>query len=94
MAGPVVNMAMFCVSRSNNIYGLLRTTFQKSFSFNQNPLIFATPKGNYLFIDDGAVAQLVEQRTENPCVAGSIPAHTTEQALKLNASKPFSFGTT
>ena len=25
----------------------------------------------------GAVAQLVEQRTENPCVAGSIPAHTT-----------------
>jgi hypothetical protein len=28
----------------------------------------------------GAVAQLVEQWTENPCVAGSIPAHTT--ALK------------
>ena len=26
----------------------------------------------------GAVAQLVEQWTENPCVAGSIPAHTTE----------------
>jgi hypothetical protein len=26
---------------------------------------------------EGAVAQLVEQRTENPCVAGSIPAHTT-----------------
>ena len=24
----------------------------------------------------GAVAQSVEQRTENPCVAGSIPAHT------------------
>ena len=28
---------------------------------------------------DGAVAQSVEQRTENPCVAGSIPAHTTQQ---------------
>ena len=28
---------------------------------------------------DGAVAQSVEQRTENPCVAGSIPAHTTER---------------
>ena len=27
---------------------------------------------------NGAVAQSVEQRTENPCVAGSIPAHTTE----------------
>ncbi len=25
----------------------------------------------------GAIAQLVEQRTENPCVAGSIPAGTT-----------------
>ena len=29
---------------------------------------------------DGAVAQLVEQWTENPCVGGSIPPHTT--ALK------------
>jgi putative endonuclease len=27
---------------------------------------------------DGAVAQSVEQRTENPCVGGSIPPHTTE----------------
>ena len=26
---------------------------------------------------EGAVAQLVEQRTENPCVGGSIPPHTT-----------------
>jgi hypothetical protein len=25
----------------------------------------------------GAVAQLVEQRTENPCVGGSIPSRTT-----------------
>ena len=31
---------------------------------------------------DGAVAQLVEQRTENPCVAGSIPAHTTSEKQK------------
>jgi hypothetical protein len=27
----------------------------------------------------GAVAQSVEQRTENPCVGGSIPPHTTRQ---------------
>jgi hypothetical protein len=27
----------------------------------------------------GAVAQLVEQWTENPCVAGSTPAHTTKK---------------
>ncbi len=53
--------------------------------FRLNPLIFATPKGNYLFIDDGAVAQLVEQRTENPCVAGSIPAHTTEASTCVGA---------
>jgi hypothetical protein len=26
----------------------------------------------------GAVAQSVEQRTENPCVGGSIPPHTTK----------------
>ena len=25
----------------------------------------------------GLIAQLVEQRTENPCVAGSIPAQAT-----------------
>jgi hypothetical protein len=29
-------------------------------------------------IRNGAVAQSVEQRTENPCVGGSIPPHTTE----------------
>jgi hypothetical protein len=29
-------------------------------------------------IDDGILAQLVEQRTENPCVPGSIPGDTTK----------------
>ena len=29
--------------------------------------------------NDGAIAQLVEQRTENPCVTGSIPVGTTSQ---------------
>lgn len=33
--------------------------------------IFAFPNGN------GVVAQMVEQWTENPCVAGSIPAQAT-----------------
>jgi hypothetical protein len=43
---------------------------------------------------DGAVAQLVEQRTENPCVGGSIPPHTTYfvQALIVKALlRPFLF---
>src|SRR5581483_6216745 len=30
---------------------------------------------------NGAVAQSVEQRTENPCVGGSIPPHTTKKPL-------------
>ena len=30
----------------------------------------------------GAIAQLVEQRTENPCVPGSIPGGTTFQERK------------
>ncbi len=32
-----------------------------------------------LAIEDGDVAQLVEQRTENPCVGGSIPSITTRK---------------
>ena len=32
---------------------------------------------------DGAIAQLVEQRTENPCVPGSIPGGTTEKKQLL-----------
>ncbi len=34
----------------------------------------------------GAVAQSVEQRTENPCVAGSIPAHTTSKASEKSGA--------
>ena len=29
-------------------------------------------------INEGTLAQLVEQRTENPCVTGSIPVGTTK----------------
>ena len=32
----------------------------------------------------GAIAQLVEQRTENPCVPGSIPGGTTPFANYIN----------
>ena len=32
--------------------------------------------------NNGAIAQLVEQRTENPCVPGSIPGGTTLQGTK------------
>ena len=33
----------------------------------------------------GAIAQLVEQRTENPCVPGSIPGGTTFQKINYQA---------
>jgi hypothetical protein len=62
------------------VYNLLKTVF-----FKDKPL-FLLPEFEILHslfnirYSLGAVAQLVEQRTENPCVAGSIPAHTT--ALK------------
>ena len=42
-------------------------------------------KSSYLCIakqNDGAIAQLVEQRTENPCVPGSIPGGTTHKTIK------------
>ena len=32
--------------------------------------------------NDGVIAQLVEQRTENPCVPGSIPGGTTLRKSK------------
>ena len=39
--------------------------------------------------DNGAIAQLVEQRTENPCVPGSIPGGTTQENPKCLTSKYF-----
>ncbi len=38
---------------------------------------------------DGAIAQLVEQRTENPCVPGSIPGGTTLKRIKKLQSPDF-----
>ncbi len=34
--------------------------------------------------EDGVIAQLVEQRTENPCVPGSIPGDTTLKIKQLD----------
>ena len=39
--------------------------------------------------NNGAIAQLVEQRTENPCVPGSIPGGTTFQEGKRCKSLNF-----
>ncbi len=38
----------------------------------------------------GTIAQLVEQRTENPCVPGSIPGGTTQkEAVTINVTAFF-----
>ncbi len=41
----------------------------------------------------GAIAQSVEQRTENPCVPGSIPGGTTFNAVSQLLTK-FTYKTT
>ena len=49
----------------------------KLFQNNKNTCTFAVQ-----FLA-GTIAQLVEQRTENPCVAGSIPAGTTIKSFRI-----------
>jgi hypothetical protein len=46
-----------------------------------------------LALRDGALAQSVEQQTENLCVPGSIPGGTTEveKAFPINFGEAFSF---
>jgi hypothetical protein len=44
--------------------------YGESFAYSDLEYIFAVRKG-------GAIAQSVEQWTENPCVPGSIPGGTT-----------------
>ena len=39
----------------------------------------------------GAIAQLVEQRTENPCVTGSIPVGTTKKETQTSLFFCFHF---
>ena len=51
------------------------------FNFSSSPL--AESKKRRIFAPakpKGTIAQLVEQRTENPCVPGSIPGGTTQES--------------
>jgi hypothetical protein len=51
---------------------------KKILSENKKNATFANLKRS------GIIAQSVEQRTENPCVAGSIPADTTKTSVNSN----------
>jgi hypothetical protein len=60
---------------------IFSTFYKVSFEIAKKPPIFALAKQ----IRKGAIAQSVEQRTENPCVPGSIPGGTTSKK-RLNQS--------
>ena len=59
---------------------------QKVWQINKKALPLQTQLRN-----NGTIAQLVEQRTENPCVPGSIPGGTTlqKEVYYFQSSKPF-----
>ena len=62
-----------------------RFFFIKLFAYSDLRFIFAVRKG-------GAIAQSVEQWTENPCVPGSIPGGTTSlnrKTRKINILRVF-----
>jgi hypothetical protein len=44
---------------------------------SERSLLHEKEKDNIFAVRNGTIAQLVEQRTENPCVPGSIPGGTT-----------------
>ena len=64
-----------------------RNFFIKVFGYSDLNYIFAVRKG-------GAIAQSVEQWTENPCVPGSIPGGTTSidrKPRKISDLRGFKF---
>ena len=68
----VVNLEL----KTQELNSRLRTQDSTLFSF------LSCKKENFNYLCppklEGTIAQLVEQRTENPCVAGSTPAGTTD----------------
>lgn len=57
------------------------TNRKKVLALIQKKGTFALPQTKQIckVCKDGAVAQSVEQKTENLCVGGSIPSYTTNQ---------------
>ena len=68
---------------------IIQKKLQKNLAISEKGSNFATQTRNNdaskefeANLKQGAIAQLVEQRTENPCVPGSIPGGTTSQNAK------------
>src|SRR2546425_13277199 len=71
---------------------LWRTSFLAAAGLSSyNPRSFSARSG-FRTHRPGQVAQLVEQRTENPCVAGSIPALATTHPPTSICSALLGFG--
>jgi hypothetical protein len=62
--------------------------FNKKLETYRKKATFAPP----ILGNDGDVAQSVEQRTENPCVDGSIPPITTKTPFCVKSRRGFLFG--
>ena len=76
---------------SARIYKTLNTTYSTILAFKSKKIEFRFVNSNIICTfalakqnTVGAIAQMVEQRTENPCVPGSIPGGTT---IKEGVSK-------
>ena len=68
---------------------IIQKKLQKNLAISEKGSNFATQTRNNdaskefeANLKQGAIAQLVEQRTENPCVPGSIPGGTTQTKVK------------
>ena len=73
-------------SAKNQKSAVFVKNFEEKFGGKEKMSTFSIPNENNAFEtqNSGAIAQLVEQRTENPCVPGSNPGGTTKR--EVNAS--------
>jgi hypothetical protein len=79
----ILPLNLGCKGRISSFAGfeVCRICVETIFIYFCDPESRPEPSGGHFF--EGDVAQLVEQRTENPCVGGSIPSVTTLAAIAL-----------
>ena len=73
----MANKHQFYLHRNQSVEKYFKNNADKSFRFQKKNIDLQRNQGKNVIVE-GAIAQLVEQRTENPCVAGSNPAGTTK----------------
>ena len=76
MGGGIMCLYLSLNERAVVISALLIKKFQNNLQI-QKLCLPLHPQSRTNDCKVGAIAQLVEQRTENPCVPGSIPGGTT-----------------